>query len=95
MRYEVCIYRIGNPCRNLACDDNIFYHKLQLKKPKETNVSRRLKNCTNNLDTELTLQEIADMWGLTRERVRQIEDKGLHKLRKDIPAFKNLAEFLK
>ena len=33
-------------------------------------------------EIELTMQEIADKYGLKRERVRQIRDKALRKLRK-------------
>lgn len=33
-----------------------------------------------NGNTPMTLQEIGDMWGITRERVRQIEQKALRKL---------------
>lgn len=48
---------------------------------------KRLDQATHHYPSELsrgnyTLEEIADMMGLTRERVRQIEAMGLRKLRR-------------
>lgn len=44
--------------------------------------SNRLTTSNTPADTNYTLQEIADMMNVTKERVRQIEAKALNKLRK-------------
>jgi DNA-directed RNA polymerase sigma subunit (sigma70/sigma32) len=43
---------------------------------------------SNNASSALTLQEIADVMSLTRERVRQIEAKAIRKLRQKMTELK-------
>lgn len=40
---------------------------------------------------ELTLQEIGDKWGLSRERIRQMQEQAMTKLRKNLPSEKREA----
>ena len=53
-------------------------------KPIEVDVLRKRFGLTD--DSEMTLQEIANQYGLSRERIRQIQAEALDKLRKAIPA---------
>lgn len=58
----------------------MFWDKLGLnKKAHSTEASLRFSNCMCLLDKELTLEEIGDMWGISRERVRQVERDGIIK----------------
>jgi hypothetical protein len=43
-----------------------------------------LGNCMLRVDREYTLEEIGKMMNLTRERVRQIEEKAVEKVRREI-----------
>ena len=44
--------------------------------------SNELKNCVLNCDRAMTLQEIGDAIGLTRERIRQIEEMVIIRIKK-------------
>ncbi|MCL6577972.1 MAG: hypothetical protein K6T73_01110 [Candidatus Bathyarchaeota archaeon] len=74
---------ITKPCLNYDCRHNIFWTGLRLpSKSKETKSSREILNCCCLINHEFTLEEIGDMWGLTRDRIRQLELKAvLHSLR--------------
>lgn len=48
--------------------------------------SNHLATCTAPSETNYTLQEIADMMDLTKERIRQIEAKALNKVRRRLLA---------
>lgn len=76
----VCQNFVG--CQNFDCKQNIFWKELKLKRPKETELAKYFKNCMLNIDREMTLEEIGQMWGITRERVRQIEERAILKLYK-------------
>jgi len=70
------------PCQNRRCHHHIHAYDLGLnsKKYKETDKSLEIGNCCKKICSEWTLEEIAECWGLTRERIRQIEEKGLDRL---------------
>ena len=53
---------------------------MEINKTAASNVKTNANQC------HLTLNEIADILDLTRERVRQIEAKAIHKLRKKMQA---------
>lgn len=53
-------------------------------KAKETEASMEFGNCMLMLTRSFTLEEIGEMWGLTRERIRQIEERALGKLRSPV-----------
>jgi len=65
----------GVPCRNYECKHNLFYRGLRLgSRFTETALAVSLGNCDKNITRRCKLREIADMWGMTRERVRQIQN---------------------
>src|SRR4030042_3666994 len=68
-------------CKRTSCRHNMFWDELNLgPKAKETKASLESSNCMCLLKGEMTLDEIGDMWGMTRERIRQIERDALIKL---------------
>lgn len=69
-------------CQNFDCYHNIFYKNIEMKEMNQDSViSDETMNCMMNLKRSYTLEEIGTLWGLSRERVRQIEGKALKKLR--------------
>ncbi len=70
------------PCQNRKCHYHIHADNLSLnlEKCNETDKSRSIGNCTKLINSPWTLEEIAKVWGITRERVRQIEEEALNKL---------------
>jgi hypothetical protein len=68
-------------CKVTSCRHNMFWDKLNLSpKAQETRMSLSSSNCMRFPREEMTLQDISEMWGLTRERVRQIERDAIMKL---------------
>lgn len=39
-----------------------------------------MRNCVLSVNRPWTLEEIAEIWGLSRERIRQIQDKAINRL---------------
>lgn len=72
----------GLVCESTGCEHNVFFTKLGFKRI-DTEKSRSIKNCLCALTDgdRFTLEEIAEMYGVTRERIRQIEEKAIQKLR--------------
>ncbi len=66
----------GDVCEKTSCKHNFFY-----KSPRriDTKTSREMKNCMCNLDRALSLTEIGEMFGVSRERIRQIELRAIYK----------------
>lgn len=58
-------------------------------------MKKNKKEYSNPTDNEMSLQEIGDILGITRERVRQIEKSALDKIRKYLLQNPNKAETLK
>jgi len=52
-----------------------------MMKSRASSTKKILPNNSSYQPRNLTLQEVADCFGLTKERIRQIEDKALIKLR--------------
>jgi len=72
---------VENGCMQANCRHNVFWVKLGLNKRAGSNrVSRQFHNCMCLFDKDLTLDKIGAMWGLSRERVRQIERNATIKL---------------
>lgn len=70
----ISILREGEGCLNKPCHHNMFWDGLKLtKKAGSTEASLEFFNCMTLLSRELTLEEIGEMWGMSRERIRQIE----------------------
>ena len=51
---------------------------------KAPSTNKNLRNSSSYQPRDLTLQEVAECFDLTRERIRQIEDKALKKMRRDL-----------
>lgn len=79
---KLATYKAGSkPCQDFKCKHNIFWDKCNKFAPsKETEDAVGFMNCMCLLDEELTLEQIAGMFGLTRERVRQIEETAIRKV---------------
>ncbi len=76
-----CISNLKEPCQNFNCRHSMFWKELELNnKAKPEKISEEFMNCMCLLSRELTLEEIGEMWGLTRERVRQIERDAIIKI---------------
>jgi hypothetical protein len=74
----------GEGCLNTSCHHNMFWDKLKLPKGAHpTDASLESKNCMSLLSRDLTLEEIGEAWGVTRERIRQIERDAMIKLLKE------------
>src|SRR4030043_495703 len=71
----------GAVCEKVDCPHNLFFVGLRFKRV-DTHRSRQFKNCSCLVREDLTLEEIAAMYGVTRERIRQIEEKALQKIRR-------------
>lgn len=68
----------GVPCRNYECRHNFFYRGLRLgSRFRETELSLSWSNCDKNIQRRCKLREIGEMWGMSKERVRQIQDKAI------------------
>jgi hypothetical protein len=100
---------LDNGCQNRKCRHHVLWDELNLPDGKETEASLKFHNCMCLIYGELTLEETGQIWGLTRERIRQIELNALMKsgltirwqkkedlLPKDLTFFKNRhAEWLR
>ena len=81
LRNYKCRYHQAWPCQNFACEENVFYWKLNLAHHYETEMTEKIGNCLINNVDEWTLDQIGKAWGLSRERIRQIEEKAMDKLK--------------
>lgn len=73
--------KTGKGCKITSCRHNMFWDELKLpKKSHEISISLADSNCMYLLKREMTLDDIGKMWGITRERVRQIERDAIIKL---------------
>ena len=67
--------REGGPCRKYECRHNLFHSGLRLgSRFRETPLAESLNNCEKNIKRRCKLREIAEMWGMSKERVRQIQN---------------------
>lgn len=83
MNNDKCRFAIGWPCTNFVCQENLFYRQIvDPKKAKETERSKEIGNCLLMNDRSWTLEEIGECWGLSRERIRQIEEKAMARVEK-------------
>lgn len=69
-------------CPFTDCKHNMYWRGLNIKKPIYTERFKEFKNCMLLLDEPITLEDIGMAYGITRERVRQIEEKALTKVMK-------------
>jgi len=79
-RPELDKHRVG--CLFVNCKHNMYWEGLNIKNPTDTERFEEFKNCMLLLDEPITLEDIGRAWGISRERVRQIEDNALTKVMK-------------
>ena len=75
------------PCMNYGCPHNLFWEglRLNLNKIHMTDKALTIGNCCCLIDEPWTPEEIGDIWGLTRKRVRQCEEIAWDKMQKECP----------
>ncbi len=97
IRKWACILKADpeNGCLLTICPHNMFWDGLKLPKGAHiTGFSLSFSNCMCLLDEEWTLEDIAELWGMTRERIRQIERDAIIKLlSKSLGKHKFMKEF--
>ena len=73
---------IARPCPFVSCSQHLYWDYLKHHPGAEVETLKH--SCTLDVadDGGLTLEEVGEMMGLTRERIRQIEDLALRKLKK-------------
>ena len=73
---------VERPCPLVSCVHHLYWD--YLRQHPQAEVTDLTHSCT--LDVAdlggITLEEVGDMLGLTRERIRQVEEIGLRKLKK-------------
>jgi DNA-directed RNA polymerase sigma subunit (sigma70/sigma32) len=72
---------------NYGCPHNLFWEglRLNLNKIHMTDKALTIGNCCCLIDEPWTPEEIGDIWGLTRKRVRQCEEIAWDKMQKESP----------
>ena len=60
-------------CKDFDCQHNFFYTGLRLANPQETEKTASILNCCCLIDGPWTLDEVGQAWGVSRERIRQME----------------------
>jgi len=75
------------PCRNYRCFHNLFWKglRLNLDKIHMTDKALAVGNCCCLIDEPWTPEEIGDIWGLTKKRIRQCEEIAWRKVQKESP----------
>jgi len=77
----------SRPCVNYKCPHNLFWEglKLNLNKIHITSKALEIKNCCCLISESWAPEEIGDIWGLTRKRIKQCEAMAWRKLKKERP----------
>ena len=65
---------LTHPCEIWGCRYNLFFKEDWTRCDKNSDIAKEIKNCVLLIESPLTLEEIGKMWGLSRERIRQIEN---------------------
>lgn len=80
-RFSSCVPRRGEVCLQFACPAHLLNPAVRLgRRRRQTNDAlRRDRGCQFLIQDPWTLEEIAQVWGFSRERVRQIEETALLK----------------
>ena len=75
------------PCMNYGCPHNLFWEglRLNLSKIHMTDKALAIGNCCCLIDEPWTPEEIGDIWGLPRKRIRQCEEIAWNKMQKESP----------
>jgi hypothetical protein len=72
---ELDKHGVGCPFRD--CKHNMYWEGLNIKNPTDTERFEEFKNCMLLLDESITLEDIGQAYGISRERVRQVEEGAL------------------
>ena len=72
---ELDKHKVGCPFRD--CKHNMYWEGLNIKNPTDTERFKEFKNCMLLLDESITLEDIGQAYGISRERVRQVEERSL------------------
>ena len=77
----------SEPCVNYKCPHNLFWEGLKLKRAKVKITGRALEigNCCCLIHEPWTPEEIGDIWGLTKKRIKQCEEIAWRKMQKKSP----------
>jgi DNA-directed RNA polymerase sigma subunit (sigma70/sigma32) len=72
---------------NYGCPHNLFWEglRLNLNRIHMTDRALAIGNCCCLIDEPWTPEEIGDIWGLTRKRIRQCEEIAWNKMQKENP----------
>jgi DNA-directed RNA polymerase sigma subunit (sigma70/sigma32) len=72
---------------NYGCPHNLFWEglRLNLNRIHMTDKALAIGNCCCLIDEPWTPEEIGDIWGLTRKRIRQCEEIAWNKMQKESP----------
>ena len=73
------LFRLRRVCDRFHCLHNLREGKLG-KNGKVNEYLRGCHSCDCLILRNATLQDIGEIWGLSRERIRQIEEKALKKI---------------
>jgi hypothetical protein len=90
-------------CQNTGCKHHIFYYRVFENNthhgkhptyftPNETEVSRSFGNCMVRLNRELTLEEIAEIYGVSRQSITRVIDSVLNYIGKQNGGLKEYVE---
>jgi hypothetical protein len=68
------------------CKHNVFWKELKIKHPQETEKSVEFRNCMVrfNKDYPLVMEDIAEMWGVSRQRIEQMEKHAMQRVTKRV-----------
>ena len=72
------------PCTNFKCPSNLFWEDLKLNREeiRMTDKAFEIRNCCCLIKRPWTPEEIGDVWGLTEEEIRRLEEEALKKLQR-------------
>jgi DNA-directed RNA polymerase sigma subunit (sigma70/sigma32) len=72
---------------NYGCPHNLFWEglRLNLNRIHMTDKALAIGNCCCLIDEPWTPEEIGNIWGLTRKRIRQCEEIAWNKMQKESP----------
>ena len=75
----------SEPCMNTRCSHNLFWEglRLNLDKIHMTQKAVEIGNCCCLIDKPWTPEEIGDIWGFTKMRIRQCEGPAGRKVQKE------------
>ena len=75
---------IPHPCLNRKCPQNFFWEELKLDRRRihMTQKALQIRNCCRLIRNPWTSDEIAEVWGLMKRKVKQCEQSAWRKIHK-------------